>query len=72
MRNHHLPSAPIIGILLVARIDVGANQSSLLLGNGLTLVQAVGGALILVAVIMVLHWQRADVTTASAAPTTGL
>jgi drug/metabolite transporter (DMT)-like permease len=67
----HLP-ASMVGQFLNLIPIFGVAGAYLFLGERLTAVQAIGGALILVAVIMVLRWQRVDATTASVAAPTGL
>ncbi len=64
--------ASMVGLFLNLIPIFGVGAAYLFLDERLTLVQAIGGALILVAVVMVLRWQRADVTTASAAAPSGL
>jgi drug/metabolite transporter (DMT)-like permease len=64
--------ASMVGLFLNLIPIFGVGGAYLFLGERLTAVQAIGGALILVAVVMVLRWQRADATTVSAAAPTGL
>ncbi|KPV54912.1 hypothetical protein SE17_00815 [Kouleothrix aurantiaca] len=64
--------ASMVGLFLNLIPIFGVGAAYLFLGERLTLVQSIGGVLILVAVVMVLRWQRGDATTASAAAPTGL
>jgi drug/metabolite transporter (DMT)-like permease len=64
--------ASMVGLFLNLIPIFGVSAAYLFLSERLTLVQAIGGALILVAVVTVLRWQRGDATTASAAAPTGL
>jgi drug/metabolite transporter (DMT)-like permease len=64
--------ASMVGLFLNLIPIFGVGAAYVFLGERLTLVQAIGGALILVAVVMVLRWQRGDATTAPAAAPTGL
>jgi drug/metabolite transporter (DMT)-like permease len=64
--------ASMVGQFLNLIPIFGVAGAYLFLGERLTVVQAIGGVLILVAVVMVLRWQRADATTASAAAPIGL
>jgi drug/metabolite transporter (DMT)-like permease len=64
--------ASMVGLFLNLIPIFGIGAAYVFLGERLTVVQAIGGALILMAVVMVLRWQRGDATTASAAAPTGL
>jgi drug/metabolite transporter (DMT)-like permease len=64
--------ASMVGLFLNLIPIFGVAGAYLFLGERLTVVQWVGGTLILLAVVMVLRGQRADATIASAAAPTGL
>jgi drug/metabolite transporter (DMT)-like permease len=64
--------ASMVGLFLNLIPIFGVAGAYLFLGERLTLMQAIGGALILLAVVMVLRWQRGDATAAPAAAPTGL
>ena len=59
--------ASMVGLFLNLIPIFGVAGAYLFLGERLTLVQAIGGALILVAVVMVLRGQREGTTTGVAA-----
>jgi drug/metabolite transporter (DMT)-like permease len=61
-----------IGLFLNLIPIFGVGAAYLFLGERLSLVQSIGGALILLAVAMVLRWQRGDATPSSATAPTGL
>ena len=64
--------ASTVGMFLNLIPIFGIGAAYLFLGERLTLVQWIGGALILAAVVMVLRWQHGDATTAPAAAPSGL
>jgi drug/metabolite transporter (DMT)-like permease len=63
--------ASMVGLFLNLIPIFGVSAAYVFLGERLTLVQALGGALILVAVVMVLRWQREGARTLAAASPTG-
>ena len=64
--------ASMVGLFLNLIPIFGVAGAYLFLGERLTLVQAIGGALILVTVVMVLRGQRASATTGVVASPTGM
>jgi drug/metabolite transporter (DMT)-like permease len=64
--------ASMVGLFLNLIPIFGVGGAYLFLGERLTLVQAIGGALILVAMVMVLRGQRGSATTVPVASPTGM